>query len=162
MGEPFLRVTTSAHEEARALVAGVRDDPAARLELASRFYDSPGQIENIRPYRRAEMAFMRWQIGRGVLAPPRAVPPGSPWWRAVNEGLLCDAWEARLLARGRPGAISRHSVDLWAQFLRNPSPAAWYRAHNASIVAGYLAHRDLSELGSLGFVDRRGKDRLRR
>ena len=89
---------------------------------------------------------MRWQIGRGVLAPPRAVPPGSPWWRAVNEGLLCDAWEAKLLARGRLGTISRHSVDLWAQFLRNPSPAAWYRAHNASIVAGYLAHRDLSEL----------------
>ena len=89
---------------------------------------------------------MRWQIGRGVLAPPRAVPPGSPWWRAVNEDLLCDAWEARLLARGRPGTISRQSVDLWAQFLRNPSPAAWYRAHNASIVAGYLAHRDLSEL----------------
>jgi hypothetical protein len=36
-------------------VAGVRDDPAARLELPSRFYGSPGQIENIRPYRRAEM-----------------------------------------------------------------------------------------------------------
>jgi hypothetical protein len=30
--------------------------------------------------------------------------------------------------------------------LRRPSAVAWYRAHNASVVAGYLAHRDLAEL----------------
>jgi hypothetical protein len=63
----------------------------------------------------------------------------------VNEGLLRDAWQAELLVSGTPGAASRPSVACWVQFLRRPSAEAWYRAHNASIVAGYLAHRDLSQ-----------------
>ena len=29
-------------------------------------------------------------------------------------------------------------------FLRKPSARAWYRAHNSSIIAGYLEHRQLS------------------
>jgi hypothetical protein len=44
-------------------MAAVRDDPSARLALAARFYDS---TTTIRPYRRATLAFMRWQIRRGV------------------------------------------------------------------------------------------------
>jgi len=137
-------VTATAQQQAAAMVAAVRDDPARRLELAARFYDRrPGRV-SIRAYRRAEMAFMRWQIRRGVLAAPDSGRPGSPWWRAVNEGLLRDAWQAELLVSGQPGTPSRPSVTCWADFLRRPSAEAWYRAHNASIVAGYLDHRDLS------------------
>jgi hypothetical protein len=137
-------MTETAEEQAAAMVAAVRDDPARRLELAARFYDRRAGGASIRSYRRAEMAFMRWQIRRGVLAAPSAARPGSPWWRAVNEGLLRDAWQARLLDSGQPGTASRPSVAGWVRFLRRPSAQAWYRAHNASIVAGYLAHRDLS------------------
>jgi hypothetical protein len=126
------------------MAASVRDDPARRLELAARFYDYRAGRVSIRSYRRAEMAFMHWQIRRGVLAAPSADRPGSPWWRAVNEGLLRDAWQARLLVSGQPGTASRRSVACWVRFLRRPSAEAWYRAHNASIVAGYLDHRDLS------------------
>ena len=134
----------TAKDEAAAMVAAVRDDPARRLELAARFYDRRAGRPSIRSYRRAELAFMRWQIRRGVLAAPSAGRPGSPWWRAVNEGLLRDAWQAQLLESGQPGTASRPSVACWVRFLRRPSAKAWYRAHNASIVAGYLAHRDLS------------------
>lgn len=137
-------MTGRAEDEAAAMVAAVRDDPARRLDLAARFYDRRVGRVSIRAYRRAEVAFMRWQIRRGVLATPSADLPGSPWWRAVNEGLLRDAWHAELLVRGRPGTVSRPSVECWVWFLRRPSPEAWYRAHNASIVAGYLAHRDLA------------------
>jgi hypothetical protein len=135
---------TPAQETAAALVAAVRDDPARRLELAARFYDRRPGRPGIRSYRRAELAFMHWQVRRGVLAAPGAGRPGSPWWRAVNEGLLRDAWEAELMLRGQPGAGSRASVRHWIRFLRGPSAPAWYRAHNASIVAGYLAHRSLA------------------
>jgi hypothetical protein len=128
------------------MVAAVRDDPARRLDLAVRFYDRTAGRTSIRSYRRAELAFMRWQLRRGVLAAPDGVRPGSPWWRAVNEGLLRDAWQARLLDSHQPGTASRPSVSCWVQFLRQPSPRAWYLAHNASIVAGYVAHRDLAEL----------------
>ena len=93
----------TAEDEAAAMVAAVRDDPARRLELAARFYDRRTGRASIRSYRRAELAFMHWQIRRGVLAAPGADRPGSPWWRAVNEGLLRDAWQARLLVSGQPG-----------------------------------------------------------
>ena len=97
----------------------------------------------MRRYRRAELAFMQWQISRGVLNPVTGETPGSPWWRAVNAGLLRDACEADLLLNGSPGTPSRPAVARWRHFLENPSPAAWYRAHNASIVTGYADHRHL-------------------
>ncbi len=87
---------------------------------------------------------MRWQVQRGVLAAPDSARPGSAWWRSVNEGLLRDAWEADRLLAGLPGPASCPPVARWADFLRQPSAVSWYRAHNASIVAGYLKHRELS------------------
>lgn len=127
------------------MVAAVRHDPALRLELAGRFYDDRPGRPSIRAYRRAELAFMRWQASRGALAPPESTRPGSAWWRSVNESLLRDACEAGRLAAGRPGQPSRPAVARWAGFLSAPSPGTWYQAHNASIVAAYLEHRHLCE-----------------
>ena len=138
-----MEVPGTAADEALRMVAAVRDDPARRVEFACRFYDDRAGRASIRAYRRAELAFMRWQVSRGVLAPPGSHRPGSEWWRSVNEGLLRDAWEADRLLAGRPGPASRPAVTRWADFLRRPSGQAWYRAHNASIVAGYLEHRHL-------------------
>jgi hypothetical protein len=126
------------------MVAAIRDDPARRMELAASFYDDRPGRPRIQSYRRAELAFMHWQVSRGVLAPPGAEQPGSQWWRSVNEGLLRDAWEADRLMAGQPGPASRPAVSRWVQFLRRPSAQAWYRAHNSSVVAGYLEHRPLS------------------
>jgi hypothetical protein len=138
------RMTRTAGAEAADAVAAVRDDPVRRLALATAPYDRRAGRVGIRPYRRAAVAFMRWQIRRGVLAPPGARRPGSAWWRAVNERLIHDVCEADLLVGGRPGPPTSPSVEQWLRFLARPSPSAWYRAHNSSIVAGYLAHRDLS------------------
>lgn len=87
---------------------------------------------------------MRWQLRRGLLNPPTAVRPGSAWWRAVNERLLRDQTEALASAadasRGAFGIAGERpggSVGLWVDFFAHPTPAAWYRAHNASIVRGY-------------------------
>ena len=92
-----------AAEEALTMVQAVRHDPALRLELAGRFYDDRHGRPSIRAYRRAELAFMRWQLSRGVLEPPESEQPGSGWWRSVNESLLRDACEADRLAGGSPG-----------------------------------------------------------
>ncbi len=125
------------------MVAAIRDDPAQRLRLASSFYDGlPGRAP-IGAYRRAEMAFMHWQVRRGLLAAPDSARPGSQWWRSVNEGLLRDAWEADRLLAGQAGPASSPPVSRWVDFLRQPSAVSWYRAHNASIVAGYLEHQEL-------------------
>jgi hypothetical protein len=147
-GRPYDRPMTvrrPAAEDAAARVASVRDDPVRRLQLAATSWECglAGRRFHKR-FARSELAFLRSQIRRGVLAGLDGPSPGSPWWRAVNERLLRDTTEAMLLADGAPGRPSATSVELWLEFAREPSAASWYRAHNASVVAGYLEHAPLA------------------
>jgi len=92
---------STAAELALARVSEVRDDPDARLALMCRLYTgSRGDGTRHLPYRRAAVAFMTWQLRRGLLRPPHDPRSGSPWWRAVNERLLRDGWEAVALFDG--------------------------------------------------------------
>ena len=88
---------------------------------------------------------MRWQLQRGVLAPLSAPRHGSPWWRAVNERILHDGCEAVAFSGDLPGPGSSPSVDLWMSFVDNPTARPGTAAHNGSVVAAYLEHRDLAE-----------------
>ncbi len=129
-----------------AQVAVARDDPAARLALLARTYHGPtGRAPRHLPFRRAALSFMRWQVQRGLLNPLDATPSGSVWWRAVNERLLRDGCEALALVAGFRGDPSSQAVRLWLEFIASPTPSCWYRAHNASIVSGYLEHEELAE-----------------
>jgi hypothetical protein len=137
--------TQDALAWAEASVAAARDDPAARLALLARTYHGPtGRAPRHLPFRRAALSFMRWQVQRGLLDPPTAWSPGSVWWRAVNERLLRDGCEVIALVGGHRGDPSSRAVQLWLQFASTPTPSCWYRAHNASIVAGYLEHEPLA------------------
>jgi hypothetical protein len=127
-------------------IAAVRDVPSARIALVERSYHGPfGVAPRHLPYRRAAMSFMRWQLRRGVLEPPHSERPGSPWWRAVNERLVRDGCEAVALSGDLAGTPSSHAVAHWMSFADYPTARAWYRAHNASVVAGYLEYRELAE-----------------
>jgi hypothetical protein len=131
---------------AQAQVAAVENDPALRLALMARLFHGPtGRAPRHVPFRSAALSFMRWQAERGVLNRVDASPPGSVWWRAMNERLLRDGCEAVGLLRGLAGEPSSHAVRLWLEFGATPTGSHWYRAHNASIVGGYLEHRDLAE-----------------
>ena len=151
----MIETVLSPHEARRtavdwadAQVAVVRDDPAARLALMERLFHGPtGRAPRHLPFRRAALSFMRWQAQRGLLNPLDASPSGSVWWRAMNERLLRDGSEAIALVGGLPGAPSSEGVRLWLQFAATPTPSCWYRAHNASIVAGYLEHEGHSRGG---------------
>src|ERR1700733_3289888 len=128
----------SHHEGAFALaeaqVAAVRDDPASRLALMARLFHGPtGRAPRHVPFRLAALSFMRWQARRGVLNPIDASPPGSVWGRAMDERLLPDGCDA---------------VRVWWELSARPTGRNWYRAHNASIVGGYLEHRNLAEAES--------------
>jgi hypothetical protein len=96
------------------------------------------------PYRRAASAFMGWQLRRGLLNPDSDPRPGSPWWRELNERLLRDTAEAGAIAYGYAGDPSGPGAAAFLEFIRQPSARNWYRAHNVSIVAGYLANEDLA------------------
>ncbi len=91
------------------------------------------------------MSFMRWQLGRGVLRPVDGVPPGSRWWRAVNDRLLLDGCEAMARSGGLRGPSSTPTIELWFRFIVAPTSRNWYGAHNASIVSAYLDNRDLAD-----------------
>jgi hypothetical protein len=88
---------------------------------------------------------MRWQLRRGVLEPAHADRPGSPWWRAVNERLVRDGCEAMARSGNLGGEASAATVEYWMSFADYPTARAWYRAHNASVVAAYLEYRQLAE-----------------
>jgi hypothetical protein len=136
----------SAIARAKAQVRAVRDDPSGRLALIARTYHGPtGSAPQHLPFRRAALSFMRWQAHRGLLNPLDGSPPGSPWWREINERLLLDGCESVALTGGLPGPPSSASVRLWLAFIGSPTARNWYRAHNASIVAAYLEHRGLAE-----------------
>ena len=134
-----------AAEFAAAQVAAVRDDPVGRLALARSMYEDPigGRAPRLR-FQRAAFAFMRWMADRGVLAALDGPRPGSRWWRAMNERILRDSCEALGRAAGRGGPPSADTVDRWTAFVETPTAPAWYRAHNASVVAAYLEHRPLA------------------
>jgi hypothetical protein len=70
--------------------------------------------------------------------------PGSPWWRATNAGLLRDTAEARALAFGYAGEPTSLGAAAHLEFIQHPTARSWYRAHNTSIVAGYLANVQLA------------------
>jgi hypothetical protein len=126
-------VAARAATEADRRVAAVRDDPKGRLELARASYEGDSV------WCRAEQAFMEWEVERGVLNPLDADEPGSPWWRTVNEALLRDTEEARVLTEGGVTAGgSNPGVDRWLEFMGAPSSLTWYRAHNTSVARGYV------------------------
>jgi hypothetical protein len=128
---------------AAAQVERVRDDPPGRMALLSETYD---RLCGSAPrYRRAALAFMRWQAERGVLRSPSGEVPGSLWWRSVNERLLQDCCEAVARLRGLGGEPSSRPIELWAAFIDRPSAHTWYRAHNATIVGAYLENREVAE-----------------
>src|SRR5262245_41003115 len=139
-------VDLSAADWAPKQVEAVREDPAKRLELLERMYHGPtGQAPHHLPFRRAAMAFMRWELARHGLDSLHATPAGSPWWRAVNERLLRDGCEAVARSGGRGGAPSSPAIPLWMSFVADPRGRTWYRAHNATIVAAYLENSSLAE-----------------
>jgi hypothetical protein len=130
---------------AESTVAAARGDVGRRLGVAEAIYAPRPGRPSVWRYRRAMLAFMRWQAARGVFDPLGGRRPGSPWWQAINDGLLLDAWEASYRIDTPSATPSRRAVARWVSFLEDPSPLAWYRAHNASVVARYIEHRHLAD-----------------
>jgi hypothetical protein len=136
-----------AGEAARLAAARIEEVQAStesRYRLAGAFYHGGGARKDCGRYGRGELTFLRWEIDRGVLDPPSADGGGSPWWRAISNGLLRDKVEASLLSDAAGGGASSRSVELWLDFIRAPSAVTWWRAHNTSIVSAYFAHEALA------------------
>jgi hypothetical protein len=135
---------SDAQARATADVTAVVDDPAGRLRLREAFYQRFGFGPGA-GFGASELDFLRWEVRRGVLNSPQASAPGSAWWRAVNADLLTQAQCAAYLHDAGAAAAPDLPTTAWLSYLRAPSASAWYRAHNTSIVSGYLAHAGLAQ-----------------
>ena len=91
----------AAADDAAQMVAEVRDDPAGRIRLAADTYAFGRGGRRYRRYRRAVVAFMRWQQARGVLNAVDDDIRGSPWSRAVNEDLRASRSVRSVVRHGR-------------------------------------------------------------
>jgi hypothetical protein len=98
------------------------------------FLGPTGRAPRHLPFRRAALSFMCWQAQRGLLNPRDASPPGSVWWRAMNERLLRDGCESIALVGGLRGDPSAQAVQLRLEFAATPTrrvgtalttPASW-------------------------------------
>src|SRR5689334_19275551 len=116
--------------KARAEVDAVADDPPGRLALRQAFYAKYGFGTPLLPegYGASELAFLQWEIERGVLAP--VTSGGSRWWRAVNGALLYNAQLAMLVyeAQLHDPRVS-NEVRCWLAYIAKPSAESWYCAH---------------------------------
>lgn len=139
----------SLHElEERVLtyVNTLRDSPEKRVESRQAFYAKYGDELPADPfgYGDAEMAFLGWEE-RSVLRPPHHVPAGSPWWSAVNlHFIYFSELGAAAFESGFPASELPVAAKFWVHFIQEPAPMTWYRAHNSSIIDGYLTYSVLA------------------
>jgi len=132
-------------------VETLRNSPEARLRSRDAFYKKYGQEDKSEKYGYgdSEVAFFGWEE-RSVLRPPGARPPGSAWWSNVN---LWFIYLSELGGRAYQVGFPKHKLPVptqfWMAFIEAPSPLTWYRAHNSSIIDGYLKYPDLAEKESM-------------
>lgn len=127
-------------------VESLRDSPEARARSRDAFYARYGQGDPSEKYGYgdSEIAFLGWEE-RCVLRPPDADPRGSAWWSAVNlwfiylSELGAKAYDVRF-----PTAQLPQPAQFWVAFIETPNSITWYRAHNASIIDGYLKYPQLT------------------
>jgi hypothetical protein len=124
----------------------LKDSPQARLMSREVFYEKYGGGTPAHKfgYGESELAFLRWEE-RGVLEPPGADPPGSPWWSEVN---LWFIYLSELGARAREAGLPKEELPMpaqfWVDFIDRPGSQSWYKAHNSSIIDGYLKFPELA------------------
>ncbi len=142
-----MNLLNSLEEKTKKIVQSVSNDPEGRYKLRYEFYQKYGDpfVKGEEGLGNSELAFMRWEIDRGVLNPMDAKQPGSPWWRSVNSHFLYVATLAQLIKEsGESFEGLPVPVNNWLHFINDPNEETWYRAHNSSIIAGYKEANDLA------------------
>ena len=127
-------------KQVQVLTERIANNPLARLEVRQAFYERYGYVEQDgHNYGRSELAFLKWEIKRGVLNPlDDDTQPGSAWWRNVN---LHFIFLSELAGAMKENDVTHPDAPMptlkWLEFINNPTPENWYTAHNATILDGF-------------------------
>ena len=131
--------------ETKALCASIADYPEKRLAVRQAFYQQYGFPDKYGlNYGDSEIAFLQWEIKRGVLnAMDDPTQAGSPWWRDVNLNFIFYSELAgKMKAANVVNPEAPVPVQKWLTYISNPRSTTWYRAHNTSILAGFQLYID--------------------
>ena len=127
--------------ETQAVCKAIENSPQKRLAIRQAFYKKHGTSTMLDPYNYgdSEIAFLKWEIKRGVFNPlDDLVQAGSPWWRNVNlrfiyfSELAGKVYEEKVTDPSFPPQI-----QAWLNYLENQSGENWYRAHNTTILEAF-------------------------
>lgn len=134
-----------AVEQAQALCEKIKQDPQARLQTRQNFYKKFGFaiIENkhLFGFGNSELAFMEWEIDRGVLT-WKDNQPVSPWWSACNLKFIFYSELAGIIKENDVDATEAPTATKqWLAYIESPSARSWYKAHNTTILAGFYETR---------------------
>jgi len=92
---------------------------------------------------------MKWENSR-VIRSSDSIRKGSEWWYSVN---LWFIYLSELGAKAKEAGIPKSTLpspaQFWVDFIENPNEISWYRAHNSSIIDGYLKYTLLAKKENL-------------
>jgi hypothetical protein len=128
-------------DQAQSFVNSIQNSPQQRLQAREDFYNLFGFYPLAKyGYGHSEIAFLNWEISRGVLNPSTDPKPGSAWWSLVNLTLIYNAKLAELITASQQTFSGvPPSTQAWLNYIQNPGPKSWYIAHNYSIALGYIS-----------------------
>lgn len=141
-------ILKTLEQKAKLIVENVSNYPEKRYRLRYDFYETYGYpiIKGQEGLGNSELAFIQWEIKRGILNPITNTPAsGSAWWRSVNSYFLYAATLAQLIAEsGQTFNSLPQPVRFWLDYINAANEKTWYRAHNSSIIAGYVKANSLA------------------
>lgn len=136
---------TTIYKEAVLIVREATRSPIDRLKSRESFYKKYGGETKIKKnIGTSELAFLKWEIERGVLDTPEIGMTGSHWWRAINTYLIFCSTLATLFFEKKKFSCGIQEIDFWIIFLQHKSSKNWYRAHNYTIVNAYKKYEYLA------------------
>lgn len=132
----------SLEDKAREYVNSLKNDPNKRLESRKEYYLRYGfGKESQYGFGNSEIDFLEWEIERGVLDEKYA----DRWWYNVNlEFIYYSVLGAYIFEEKKQHIQIPQPVQRWVDYLEKPSAQTWYKAHNSSIIYGYLKYYELA------------------
>ncbi|WP_044207530.1 hypothetical protein [Flammeovirga sp. OC4] len=129
--------------KAEAYINSIKNSPQERLESRKEYYVKYGFADgNQYGFGNSEIDFLEWEVERGVLAEEYH----ARWWYNVNLKFIYYSvlgsyvFEKKLECKDLPQPVQR-----WVDYLSNPCSSTWYKAHNTSIIHGYIEYKELAK-----------------